>query len=227
MNKEPISNRTTEPKQARTLTNEERNQKTRRLTLLAMFLGIQLLLILTPLGFVPLGAINATTLHIPVILAAILLGPMEGSILGLVFGLSSVIKNTMTPNITSFVFSPFVTIGGFGGNAWSLWIALGPRILLGLFTALIFRFIRDRFNKGTIASGVAAGVSTFLHTVMVMGSIYLLFGRQYAEAQNMSQAALLGLIGTVISVNGVAELIIAAVVAMAVYKVTAGRKERK
>ncbi len=214
--------------QTKTLTNQDHSAKTRRLTMFAMFLTLELLLIFTPLGFVPLGAINATTLHIPVILAGILMGPLEGAGLGLVFGLSSLIRNTVAPNLTSFVFSPFVTVGAFSGNAWSIWVAIGPRILLGLLAALIFRLLHKYLKLGTLAAGISAGLSTFLHTIMVMGSIYFLFGQEYAAAQNMTQAALLGLIGTVISVNGVAELILAAVVVMAVYAVTAvSRRQRK
>ncbi len=38
----------------------------------------------------------------------------------------------MTPGITSFVFSPFITVGGISGNFFSLVIALVPRILLGV-----------------------------------------------------------------------------------------------
>lgn len=206
---------------------QDRKLKTRRLTLFAMLLCVELLLIFTPLGFVPVGPVNATTLHIPVILAAILMGPLEGSALGLVFGLSSLIKNTIAPTITSFVFSPFYSLGEFRGNGWSVWIALGPRILLGLFAALLFRFLRDTLKKPTLAAGLAAGVSTLLHTAMVMGSIYLFFGKDYAAARQIGQSALLTIIGTVILTNGVAELIIAAIVAMGVYRFSAKRGTAK
>ena len=58
------------------------------------------------LGYIPLGFMNAATLHIPVIIGAILLGPKYGAFLGLTFGLTSLWKNTFMPNPTSFVFSP-------------------------------------------------------------------------------------------------------------------------
>lgn len=67
-------------------------------------------------GYIPLGFMNATIIHVPVIIGALLLGPKYGAYLGLVFGLTSLVRATLTPTVTSFVFSPFVTIGGYSGN---------------------------------------------------------------------------------------------------------------
>lgn len=201
----------------------ERKRQTRRLTLLAIFLGLELLLLLTPLGFVPIGPIRATTMHLPVILAGILLGPAEGAGLGLVFGLASLIMNTIAPTITSFVFSPFYSLGEFQGNGWSVWIAIGPRILLGLLAALIYRGLKKLSKMPTLSAGISAAVATFLHTALVMGSIYLFFGREYAAAKEMTETALVSLIASVILINGVAELILAVLVVVAVYRIAAKR----
>lgn len=57
----------------------------------------------TPLGMIQLPVIKATTVHIPVILGALLLGPAAGAILGGTFGLCSVISNTLTPDRKSVV----------------------------------------------------------------------------------------------------------------------------
>ena len=57
-----------------------------RMTMLAMFSGILLVMGMTGIGFIPLPVIKATTMHIPVILGAILLGPSGGAVLGAVFG---------------------------------------------------------------------------------------------------------------------------------------------
>ena len=78
------------------------------LVLLAFFVAIEVILANTPLGYVPVGAINATTLHIPVIIAGILLGKKYGALIGFVFGLTSFMKATFQPGITSFIFSPFL-----------------------------------------------------------------------------------------------------------------------
>ena len=122
-------------------------KKTKFLVLLTMFCSIQVVLMLTPLGYIPLGPVRATTMHIPVILAGILLGVKGGAITGLVFGLSSVIINTITPTITSFVFTPFYSLGEYHGNFMSLVIAIGPRVLLGVLAAVIYHWFKNKNNK--------------------------------------------------------------------------------
>ena len=69
------------------------------------------------LGYIPLGIIRATTIHIPVIIGSLLLGPRAGAVLGFVFGLTSFLSNTFTPNATSFVFTPFYSLGDAHGSA--------------------------------------------------------------------------------------------------------------
>ena len=56
--------------------------QTRRMALLGIFIGFELVLMLTPLGYIPIGPLKATTLHIPVILIAVACGWKEGAVLG-------------------------------------------------------------------------------------------------------------------------------------------------
>ncbi len=93
--------------------NKTRIQK---MTILSMFIAIELIMAMTPIGYLNLGAISITTMHIPVIFAGILLGPTEGAILGFVFGMTSFLKATFAPTITSFCFSPFYSVGDIHGN---------------------------------------------------------------------------------------------------------------
>lgn len=73
---------------------KNRKKDTRWMALLAMMVAVELVLVATGIGLIPLPVIKATTLHIPVILGAVLLGPLAGGILGAVFGLSSMWINT-------------------------------------------------------------------------------------------------------------------------------------
>ena len=54
---------------------------TRYLVSVALMAAIVILLANTPLGMIQLPIIKATTVHIPVIIGAILLGPSAGAIL--------------------------------------------------------------------------------------------------------------------------------------------------
>ena len=107
--------------------------KTKDMVTTAMFVAIILAMSFVPyLGYIPLGFMNATIIHIPVIIGAILLGPARGAFLGGIFGLTSMINNTFNPNLTSFVFSPFYSLGNVHGNFKSLMICFVPRILIGV-----------------------------------------------------------------------------------------------
>ena len=55
---------------------EKRKMNTRYMATLAMFCGVLLVMGVTGIGFIPLPVIKATTMHIPVILGAALLGPL-------------------------------------------------------------------------------------------------------------------------------------------------------
>ena len=85
---------------------------TRYMVTLAMMAAIVVLLANTPLGMIQLPVIKATTVHIPVIIGSILLGPGAGAILGGVFGLCSMVSNTQAPTLLSFAFSPFLSTTG-------------------------------------------------------------------------------------------------------------------
>ena len=59
----------------------KRKKDTRWLASVALMMAVVILLASTPLGMIQLPVVKATTVHIPVILGAILLGPLAGSIL--------------------------------------------------------------------------------------------------------------------------------------------------
>ena len=108
-----------------------RKKDTRWLASVALMMAVVILLANTPLGMIQLPVIKATTVHIPVILGAVILGPMAGSILGGTFGICSMISNTMAPTLLSFAFSPFMSMTGILGMLKAVWISVGCRILIG------------------------------------------------------------------------------------------------
>lgn len=138
--------------------------KTKDMVTTAMFVAIILAMSFVPyLGYIPLGFMNATIIHIPVIIGAILLGPARGAFLGGIFGLTSMINNTFNPNLTSFVFSPFYSLGNVHGNFKSLMICFVPRILIGVVAYYVYtgivKLVKKKKNdgKGSAAALAAAG----------------------------------------------------------------------
>ncbi len=248
------------------------------LVLTAIFAAIIILMAYTPLGYIPLGVINATVIHIPVILGSLFCGPKKGGFLGFLFGLTSFLKNTLTPaTLSAFVFSPVIAASAIGpsGIFKSAWICFGPRILVGVLPWFVYQGVRklvagDRsaaslllnlaaavfggfgvrafagriINGQTVLCwvfGIAACVLIFVglhfvtkgknpvtlafvyagitgamvNTLLVMGSIFLLYKEPYAEATGVAGEAVLGVITGVISFNGVVEAIVAAILVAA------------
>ena len=197
----------------------KKSKNTKFITLMGVLLAIEIIMAFTPLGFVPLGFTKATTIHIPVVIGAIFLGPLAGAILGGAFGILSIIINTVSPALTSFVFSPFITIGGAQGNIWSLVIALVPRMLIGIVAYYSYKWVSKIDKTKVIAYATAGVVGSLTNTVLVMSGIYIFFGQQYAAAQEVTFEALFGVIMGIIGVNGIPEAIVAAIIVTLVCKV--------
>ncbi len=187
-------------------------KKTKSLTYLALFMAIEAVLVMVPfLGFIPIGPLRATTLHIPVIIAAIVLGTKEGCLVGLIFGLFSLFNNTINPTVTSFAFSPFIS-----GNILSAVIAIVPRVLIGFVSGEVYRLMKSRFP--TAGMFVSSFLGALTNTALVLGGIYLLFGQAYAKALGRSFASLAPYFISVISTQSLLEAVVGAIIAVAVSK---------
>lgn len=103
--------------------------------------GISAILGLTPLGFIPVGPTKATIMHIPVIIGAIVEGPVVGALVGLIFGIFSIISAITSPTPVSFVFyNPLVSVL--------------PRILIGIasyYSYALFKKLGRRLSTGMLA----------------------------------------------------------------------------
>ena len=180
---------------------EKSRKDTRWMVSVALMAAIVILLANTPLGMIQLPIIKATTVHIPVIIGAVLLGPLAGAILGGVFGVCSMISNTVAPTLLSFAFSPFLA-EDLLGVVKSLWIGL-----------------RKLRLSPWIALPVTGFVGSLTNTVFVMGSIYVLLASQYAAAKEVARGAVWGLIMTTVTASGIPEAIAAAVLVTALGRV--------
>ena len=198
-----------------------RSASIRSMVLLAMFTAIIILMAFTPIGYIDLPIIKATLIHVPVIVGAVLMGPKKGAFLGFVFGLTSLIKNTIMPSALSFAFSPLIPVPGLDkGSLWALVICFIPRNLVGVTPWLIYKLGSVLARKaGTVGRGVVLVLSgiagAMTNTILVMGLIYLLFKDAYAAVQNVPVDAVLGVVLGVVGTNGVMESIVAAVITAA------------
>lgn len=189
----------------------KRTKDTYYMVSLALMAAIVILLANTPLGMIQLPIIKATTVHIPVIIGAALLGPAAGAFLGAVFGICSLISNTQAPTLLSFAFSPFLSTTGLAGVVKALWISIGCRVMIGVVAGWLYRFLAGRKVPAGISLPITGFVGSMTNTVFVMGSIYLLFAKQYAEVKDVGMEAVFGLIMGTVTASGIPEAIAAAV----------------
>ena len=158
------------------------------------------------IGYISIGALSITLLHIPLIIGACVLGVKGGLVLGAVWGITCIIKAATSPvAITDPLFTnPLVS--------------LLPRLIAGLVAGLVFEFVSKKFKKFHLASVLSAVFACLTNTVFVMGSLYLVYG-QSSEAAKLGIVQfdfgsfiyfILGAFGT----NAVFEMIIAIIIAV-------------
>ena len=170
-----------------------------QLTLISMMVALLIMQTFVPiLGYIPLGPIDVTIVHITVILSAVLFGAKFGTIIGTIWGALSMLRAFIQPTPFNIVFlNPLISIL--------------PRLLVGLISASVFGILKDRMPR-TGAYAVTAAVGTLTNTVLVLGSIYLFASEAYAGALGISESALLGALGTIVATNGVIEMIAAVII---------------
>ncbi|MCT6796891.1 ECF transporter S component [Blautia hydrogenotrophica] len=196
----------------------------------ALFAALIVLMAFTPfLGYIPLGFTRATIIHIPVIIGSLLLGPKKGAGLGFVFGLTSFINNTINPTVTSFVFTPFYSLGEYSGGVGSMIICFVPRILVGVIPFYVYRGVKklQREEKASTAGLALAGISgALVNTLLVMNLIFVFFRDAYASANGVAASAVYGFILSVIGINGVPEAIVAGIITVLIGRVLLNKNVR-
>lgn len=197
------------------------SKKTFNMVVTALFIAIIVAMTFVPnVGYINLIIIKATLLHVPVIVGSIVLGPKIGAVLGGVFGLTSLIKNTLEPSLLSFAFSPFYSVGGIGGNGWSVFIAMVPRILVGVVPYFVYKgiekLLKNFKGRRMVAIPVAAALGAFTNTLLVMNLIYFCFKEELAAAKSVALDAVYDVILGIIAANGIPEAIVAVIIGTAV-----------
>lgn len=170
-----------------------------QLTLVSMMVALLIIQTFIPIfGYIPLGPIDVTIVHITVILSAVLFGKKFGTLIGTIWGLLSMLRAFIQPTPFNIVFlNPLVSIL--------------PRLLVGFISASVFQFFKDKFSKG-ITYTLTAGIGSLMNTILVLGSIYIFTSEAYANALGIPESALLGALGTIVATNGLIEIIAAIII---------------
>jgi len=191
----------------------QRKVNVRRMAVISVLSAISIVLSMIPfVGYIPLGPVKATIMHVPVIIGAVVEGPLVGAAVGLIFGLTSLFKAFTEPTITSFCFmNPVVSVL--------------PRILIGVVAYYVYTLIY-KISKKVYVSGFVAGViGSLTNTIGVMGLIYIIYAEKYMQA--IGQTGNAGkYILAICATNGIPEAIVAGILVAAV-AVAMIRKSKK
>lgn len=175
--------------------------KTRRLTTFAMLTAISVILGFTPLGIIPIPPVGATIMHIPVIITAILEGPVLGALMGLVFGVISFINAIIKPTPLSFAaINPLVSVL--------------PRILIGVVAYYAYKGVP--LKNESIKVGISTALATLINTVGFLGMIYLLYGEAAAKAVGQTVDTIGNFLLVLGTTHGVPEMAVAVIVTIPV-----------
>ena len=187
------------------------NTNVQYLTYLGALVGLLFLLELTPLGILPIvpGTIEITTLMLPVVIGAIVLGPTAGGILGAVFGLISFWEcfGKSAFGVALFSINPLFTF----------LVCVPPRILMGLFSGLIFQAL-NRKSKGRdkLPFVVGALSGAVVNTVLFMTMLMVLFGNSDIILGLRGGMNVLAFVAAFVGFNGIVEAIVCGVIGSAV-----------
>lgn len=179
-----------------------RRQSIQRITRLGILMGLIILMTFIPnIGYIQTGLFSITTIHIPVLIGAALMGPVGGFVLGLTWGLTSYFYALTLGTIEAMIFlNPMVSIV--------------PRVLVGLIVSYATLAL-DRFKiKEVIKYGLIAGLGTLSNTVLVLSAIFT-FASEGVLSFNQAFSTIITII---ISTNGLLELFAAVIIVPAVVK---------
>lgn len=192
----------------------QRRLNVRKMTVIGVLSAISIMMSMLPfIGYIPIGPTKATIMHIPVIIGAIIEGPVVGATIGLIFGLTSLWNAMTQPTITSIFFlNPLVSIL--------------PRLLIGVVAYYVYQGIY-KISKKVYAAGFMAGlIGSLANTVGVLGMIYVLYADKYMERIGQAGADAGKWLFTLAATNGVPEALVAALIVSAV-SVSLIRKGKK
>jgi uncharacterized membrane protein len=178
--------------------------RTRTIVIAGVLSAISILLAVTPIGyFITIAGVSTTTMHIPVIIGAVLEGPVVGALIGLVFGVTSLIRSATAPNgpIDPLFINPLLSVL--------------PRLFIGPMAWLAWRSLRRWPAVGLTAAGAVGSIT---NTVLVLGMLGLLLPSNFKITDELiiTDAVKWPFLAGVATSSGVLEMIISALIVQTV-----------
>lgn len=178
-----------------------KNVSTKSISKIGILSALVIILSLSPLGFIPIGAIRVTTVHIPIIIIALIEGPLVSLFVGMIFGLFSFCQHLLGVSSLSFMFiNPFVSVL--------------PRAMIGIVSYFSYQFMK-KYTDNIFTVIVPSILGTLVNTFGVLFFAYIFCANQIYDVLKINPAKFL--IGIALS-NGVAEIIASALLVPLIVK---------
>ena len=171
-------------------------KRTRKIVITGVLSAISIFLGLTRLGFIPwISGASLTIMQVPVIIGAVLEGPIVGGVIGLLFGIFSLIQAAVAPTGPADVWftNPLLSVV--------------PRLFIGPVAWLIYSGLKRWKIPALIAAGLGGSLT---NTVLVLGMIGLLGYIPWAA------------LPAIVLANGLPEAVASAILVVAVVSIWQG-----
>jgi len=193
------------------MAKQKLNNKT--IAVLGILIGLIILMAFTPVGYLRVGAVSISFLMIPVAIGAIAKGPWAGTLLGIVFGITSFVQ--------CFGMDLFGTYLASKNVIFTFIMCVICRALAGFLAGLVFKGISKLTKNSFVRSSLTGLCAALFNTILFLGALILLFGSATAsESMGLDPStgtfALIAAIAAMLGINAILEAIASFIVTGAV-----------
>lgn len=204
------------------MSNFKKKHGTGKMVRTALLTAIIFVMAFTPLGYFKTGGLSITLLPVPVIIGAIVMGPMTGAVLGLAFGITSLIQ--------CFGLEPFGTALMGINPVGTILTCLVPRVFMGFLTGVIFTAFSRMDKKKLLSFAATSLLGALFNTVFFMSFLVLFFYKTdfiQKIVTGMGTSSALSFALAFVGINGLIEAVACCVLAGAISKAVCSVIERQ
>lgn len=181
-----------------------RNKKIKDLVFFSILVALIAILAFTGAGYISIGTPAAVTIiHVPVLVGAQVLGKKYGTMLGFVFGITSLIQALLMLESNAPFTNPLLSVL--------------PRMFFGFIVCPIYSFLVDKIKNKNVSCGITFGVCTFIHTVVVVFLLFVVgktgFFFYASEYPYLKEEKFLVFMSACFTINSLIEVLLAVLVA--------------
>lgn len=193
-----------ENSETKIIASKNRQSLNYKIAMTGIFGALSIILALTPIGYIQIGALAITIMHIPTILATLTAGLVPGLFTGLIFGISSLVKAATSGNASNIFFvNPLVSVL--------------PRVIFPIAVWGFFKLLNliPRIPK-TVSGGIAAAAGTLVHTLLVLGALVIFYGKDLGLKSGEMLSGFFAFVAATLATNGLWEIVSASVLSVIV-----------